>query len=296
MSEGYFDVDAARKAGASDDDILNYLNHDRSYDTSAALQSGASKAQIIEYLANRPYPGNSAASAPQQPAMQQQNQGYRPWASADGINSVGGAAVGFGKNLLSSGGNFLGDAAQSLMHPIDTVTNMGKLAVGTMGNAAEVIAPGNSLNIPYKEHSMAFGDYFRNKYGGLDNILRSVYEDPVGVAADLSTLLTLGGGGAGVVSNSAKTAGALATAGKAMSAAGKTIDPAVLAVRGVTSAPTAIAGKTKLAERLYQSTVKPSLSRDNIPLVNRQVETGLREGIPVSYPPEPAPRCFTPCC
>ena len=46
-----FNVDAARRSGFSDDEILQYLAQTRSFDVDGALRGGYSKAEIIDYLA-----------------------------------------------------------------------------------------------------------------------------------------------------------------------------------------------------------------------------------------------------
>jgi hypothetical protein len=60
-----FDVDAARKAGHSDDDIIGQLSSSRGFDVGGAIKAGYSKPEIIQYLAARqpaPLPSNAAPS------------------------------------------------------------------------------------------------------------------------------------------------------------------------------------------------------------------------------------------
>jgi hypothetical protein len=45
-----YDYEAALKAGASEDDVLNYLTQTRHYDVQGALKAGANKQQVIQYL------------------------------------------------------------------------------------------------------------------------------------------------------------------------------------------------------------------------------------------------------
>lgn len=49
-----FDVDAARKAGYSDDEILQHLTQSRKFDVNGALSSGYSKQDIINHLSGAP--------------------------------------------------------------------------------------------------------------------------------------------------------------------------------------------------------------------------------------------------
>lgn len=47
-----FDIEGAKRAGASEDQIIEYLTKTRHFDVSGALNAGANKQQIIEYLSN----------------------------------------------------------------------------------------------------------------------------------------------------------------------------------------------------------------------------------------------------
>lgn len=49
-----FDVEAAFKAGATEDDVLGHLTRTRSYDVDGALKAGASKRDVINYLSTTP--------------------------------------------------------------------------------------------------------------------------------------------------------------------------------------------------------------------------------------------------
>lgn len=109
------------------------------------------------YLSNDP---NAGAQAPSGPAPQE-----------------GRSVSGFGSNLLESGGRFIGDIANTVLHPIDTAK----------GLATAVAHPIDTAK--------AIGGGLKDRYGSLDAIGNTLYEDPVGAAADASTLL-LGGGGA----------------------------------------------------------------------------------------------------
>lgn len=59
-----FDVDAARKAGYSDDEILSHLTASRNFDVQGATRSGYSKADIISHLAGTPSPQQSPQPGP----------------------------------------------------------------------------------------------------------------------------------------------------------------------------------------------------------------------------------------
>ncbi len=54
----YFDIDGARKAGASDDDIVDFLASRASFDAVAARKAGASTGDILGFLAGRADPAS----------------------------------------------------------------------------------------------------------------------------------------------------------------------------------------------------------------------------------------------
>lgn len=107
----------------------------------------------------------------------------------------GKSLAGFGSNVVTSGANFLGGMYNAVRHPIDTVTGLGKIAAG----AAEMI-PGSS-SIPgvgdaithmvgdHKADAQAFFDSYKKKYGSLDALKETLYNDPVGALADASMVL-----------------------------------------------------------------------------------------------------------
>jgi hypothetical protein len=136
---------------------------------------------------------------------------------------------GFLGNVASSGGRFVGDIAQTVMHPIDTAKGLATAASHPVDTAS------------------AIGSALKNRYGSLDAIGNTLYTDPVGVAADLSTVL----GGAGLaakVGQAPRIARALSTASelsnplKVLGAATEAVTRPVAntMVRGTLRAPAAI--------------------------------------------------------
>ncbi len=108
---------------------------------------------------------------------------------------------GFIGNVFNSGANVLGGIGQAIMHPIKTLQGIGDIAQGTVENASN-LALGTKFNDQSTQTASGVADYFGKRYGGSNpmqvahNIIHSAYTDPVGVALDLSTLLT--GAGAAV--------------------------------------------------------------------------------------------------
>jgi hypothetical protein len=65
-----FDVDGARKAGYSDDEILQHLTTSRAFDVDGATKAGYSKAEIIQHLSTTPKPAlipGAPGGLPQEP-------------------------------------------------------------------------------------------------------------------------------------------------------------------------------------------------------------------------------------
>jgi hypothetical protein len=154
---------------------------------------------------------------------------------------------GFAGNVLSSGGNFVKDAAGGLV-------SLGKLAgrgmaaaSGDTGQAVSLAndAKGMAQNAP--RIMSAAGSGLKNRYGGLEQIKNTLYTDPVGVAADLSMLLDPAAGVA-KAGGLTKTASALSRAGELanpMHAIGSVVEPvtsgaARTLVRGTLRPPAAV--------------------------------------------------------
>lgn len=95
-----FDVDAARKAGYSDDEILKHLTESRKFDISGALQSGYSKSDIIQHLASTSASQPSAA-APQESWLM---RGTREFGAGTGqeMLAVKDLLAGVGSGVLST--------------------------------------------------------------------------------------------------------------------------------------------------------------------------------------------------
>jgi hypothetical protein len=190
---------------------------------------------------------------------------------------------GFLQNALSSGGRFVGDIAQAVTSPVQTTKAVASLGAG----AVEKLIPGEQGH----EGSVdALVDLYVERYGGIENLKKTLYEDPVGVLADLATVA----GGAGAAAKGLQVAGkaagltrTAATAGKVARVAGtvsRVVDPA----QAITRPAGYLAKKTKIGAELanpadmYQSALKPPPASNNTAAVARMVQTGLDSRIPVN--------------
>jgi len=132
------------------------------------------------------------------------------------IKNAPASATEFGKNLV-----------EPFLHPIQTAENIGALGKGLYSKAEG--AMGYEQNPQEKAQveasANAVGDFFKQRYGGLENLKKTMAEDPVGFLGDAATILTGGelaaGRLPGVVGQTARAAGTV----------GGAIDPLTNAVR-----------------------------------------------------------------
>jgi hypothetical protein len=147
-----------------------------------------------------------------------------------------------GKNLPTSAGQFVGGVVQAVTSPLQTLTGLLDLGAGALRNSLPKSVSGfidkfdsdPAAAQRASEVASAVGGMYKDRYGSYDAIKRTFAEDPVGTAADLSTLLTGGGAAAGKL-------GATQT-GAAMSKAGNMINP-MRPIAPVIEAPFKMAGK-----------------------------------------------------
>jgi len=173
-----------------------------------------------------------------------------------------------GKNLPKSAGAFVGGIVQAVLNPLTTIgdildvgagalrNSLPKNVVDTIDKVDQVFGADPKAAQRVSDKASAVGGIIKDRYGSYDAIKRTVAEDPVGAAGDLSSLLT---GGAGTVKGittaaggaarkagvSAATAGRIANAGDVLApvaAVGEKINPARF-VAPVIEAPVKLVGK-----------------------------------------------------
>lgn len=167
-----------------------------SYDTPAYVQGVQNHYQQL-----------AQSSPPPTQDQPQTTQGQ----TLDAPPSVGG----FLGNVVKSGANFVGNLGNAALHPLQTVQNIGSMAVGGL----------QELGGQQNQNTQAFDNlkqYFAQRYGGAGNIGNTMYTDPVGFLADISTILGVGGGALGLAGKGAELAGLGTRAAEATSAIGAT--------------------------------------------------------------------------
>lgn len=126
------------------------------------------------------------------------------------ISNIPGSAYEFGHNIY-----------QAVRHPIDTGSNIAMIGKGVMQKLG--IMSGEDAT----PHADAVGKFLVDRYGSGEAIKKAIVADPVGVAGDVSMVLTFGGSAA------ARAPGIAGRLGEVASAAGRAVDPINAAVQGV---------------------------------------------------------------
>lgn len=121
---------------------------------------------------------------------------------------------GFLTNIAGSAYKNAKDIVGAITHPVQTVKGLGNVAMG----AGQLLVPGEQGKEDYARN---VGDFYKDRYGGVENIKNTVYEDPVGVALDVSTIAGLGSGAAKGLSKVATLGGASNLADDALRASGQ---------------------------------------------------------------------------
>lgn len=154
--------------------------------------------------------------------------------------SAGDVAVQAVKNIPSSAIQFGKDIAQPFIHPQDTAAAIGNIAEG-VSQKLDSINPyipedqKTALNHDKEKYADAVGSFLKDRYGGWDNIKKTLATDPVGFVSDLSSVLSLGGGVA------ARVPGIVGKAGAVAKTAGDVINPINIASGGLGAAGKAAA-------------------------------------------------------
>lgn len=134
------------------------------------------------------------------------------------------------RHVPSAAANAVGNLAHAVMHPIDTVTGLADIGAGALREGAKRVLPAgvvsaiDSLDAPdttkrIETAASSAGQHLKDRYGGAEQIKRTLATDPVGAALDLAAVLTGGGGLA------SRAPGVIGRAGQAISTAGGAIDP-----------------------------------------------------------------------
>jgi hypothetical protein len=148
------------------------------------------------------------------------------------------------KNLPSSAANFSDSVVNSVVHPIDTATNLGKLAMGGVQN---MLPESVNAMLPesFKGNKEISSDLYKEingKFGSMDAFNESFANDPVGTLSKVSLVTSLpslalkSGSMAAKLSNAPKTSAQLASKAKDVATIANIADPLNMAAKGVGTA------------------------------------------------------------
>jgi len=154
------------------------------------------------------------------------------------------------KNIPRSAGRFLGDVGSAIKGVFDPrpdkniFSQISSPIAGVVEKAGRAVGIGAARQkTPDEQAAEQVASFFKERYGGVENIQRTVQEDPVGFLADISALFTAGGGAlakAGTVSRIARAAPTLSKAarvtGQAAKTAGLAVEPFSVAFKGASIA------------------------------------------------------------
>lgn len=136
-------------------------------------------------------------------------------------------------NIPSSAAGFAKDIVQPVLHPIETAENLGQLGKGVLQKLGVV------SGTDAEKYADAVGKFLKDRYGSVDAVRKTLENDPVGLAADVSMVLSGGGtatarlpGAAGRVGRIAAEAGAALDPLRPVAAAAKPIGKVAAAVIG----------------------------------------------------------------
>lgn len=136
------------------------------------------------------------------------------------IQSIPHSAYKFGKNTI-----------EPILHPVDTAESLKNLGLGVLEKTGMVA--GNE----HEKYADAVGKFFADRYGSIENARKTLETDPIGMAGDLSMLLTGGGSAAarlpGVVGRTGEVAGTVGRAVNPLNALAPVGDAASAAARAV---------------------------------------------------------------
>jgi len=127
--------------------------------------------------------------------------------------SAGDVASQAASNFLPSAIQYGKDVVTPLLDPIGTAKSIGELGLGVI----QLVIPGEQAN---EAQAKAVGAYFANRYGGLENLKKTIANDPAGFLGDASIILT---GGAGL----ATKVGPASKAAQTVQKVAQNIDPVI---------------------------------------------------------------------
>ena len=135
------------------------------------------------------------------------------------------------KNIPGSAANLVKGLVHTIAHPIETAKTFGDIGGGVLQHLENALPDSVKAKLPKFDTAKAdaVGKFLINRYGSLGAIRQTLINDPVGMAADLSSILTggemLAGRLPGIAGEAARAAGVV----------GNVIDPMAITAKGVSA-------------------------------------------------------------
>jgi hypothetical protein len=205
----------------------------------------------------------------------------RTWAQT-GMEALG--------NIPSSAKKFAGELYEAVTSPVQTARGLGMAAAGGIAKAEQAILPESvtkffrsmgarpDLYDEAVKTAEAVGGFYKDRYGSIDQLKNTIATDPVGAAADLSTLLAGGATAAGTVAP--KTAAALGTASRIIDPLTLPTKAVGLGMRGVAAGAgniiDAVRGEKpamRAAEIVRQAATDEGRRPSNLAVLRRELQT-----------------------
>lgn len=192
------------------------------------------------------------------------------------IPSLGKQAMGMAEGIVNTlnpniDQNTLGAAARTVQGGLQKLDpTKGKVIANTIGDQTPIkfvkmADKARGMSTDYQSQAEAAGQMYKDRYGGIENIKKSIYEDPAGVALDAS--MVLGGAGAGLKGVGVLTKSSrLAKAGQIASRVGRAIDPVSMTGKGIAKVTNPITSRIKpllsgIGDDLAVRAMQPSKSQ-----------------------------------
>lgn len=157
--------------------------------------------------------------------------------------TAGEVAEGAVESFLPSLGREVAGIWEAVTNPIDTAMTVLDLGAGVIQNILpESVVQAIGEDKESRELASAVGEYIADRYGGLENIKKTIATDSAGFAADLAGILS---GGSTIAAKIATKSANLAKVAPAMKKAAEKaalIDPVTLGAKGVSKATTKTVG------------------------------------------------------
>lgn len=222
--------------------------------TTTPTKTGGMFADLIPDKTGSAVPAYVKATNPQA-----ENDAWFKYNKNDSLLETGAKTIGNAPKSLWNIGKGIYNVVR---HPVDTVQNIGNLIGGTVATGAEKLIENTDIGQEFLNYAnesrkarglpelvrkedgsfdapdtdqmiMAknTGKYFKDRYGGWENIKRSTVEDPAGIALDVSALFTGGSTLApkvakvAEVADMARTANTINKVGNVMGKIGEVTDP-----------------------------------------------------------------------